>query len=52
MNQQGTLTGTTTPTGTCKSSQNGRGGIFFVVHSADLSKAIGSLIGGSTAPTQ
>jgi Deoxyribonuclease II len=52
MNQQGTLTGTTTPTGACKSSQNGRGGIFFVVHSADLSKAIGSLIGGSTAPTQ
>ena len=52
MNQQGTLTGTTTPTGTCKSSQNGRGGIFFVVHSADLSKGIAALIGGSTALTQ
>lgn len=45
MNQQGTLSGN------CKSSQNGRGGLFYVVDDAGLSKSIKALIKGDTAAT-
>jgi hypothetical protein len=44
MNQQGAISGN------CKSSQNGRGGLFFVLDDADLSDTVKSLISGDTAP--
>jgi hypothetical protein len=47
-NQQGTLDG---PDGTCDSSQNGRGGMFFVMHNPALSLQMADLIKGSTAAT-
>lgn len=43
-NQQGTLSGN------CQSSQNGRGGTFYVLTNSQLSGDIHALIGGSTAP--
>ncbi|MBI3516769.1 MAG: hypothetical protein HY060_22285 [Proteobacteria bacterium] len=46
MNQQGALSGN------CKSSQNGRGGLFFVVENAKLHDSVAELIKGETAPTQ
>lgn len=46
MNQQGTISGSK-----CSSSQNGRGGLFFVIDDAALSASVGDLIKGSTAPT-
>lgn len=46
MNQQGAASGQK-----CSSSQNGRGGLFYVVDDADLSQSLTSLINGSTAPT-
>jgi hypothetical protein len=46
MNQQGTASGPN-----CGSSQNGRGGLFYVLDNAELSKSLGSLISGDTAPT-
>jgi hypothetical protein len=45
MNQQGTIAGN------CKSSQNGRGGLFFVVEDAALTTDLTALIDGNTAPT-
>lgn len=45
MNQQGSASRPN-----CASSQNGRGGLFYVVDNADLSKSITSLINGDTAP--
>jgi hypothetical protein len=47
-NQQGTLDG---PDGTCESSQNGRGGMFFVMKNPTLSAQMAALIQGDTAPT-
>ena len=47
MNQQGTLSGKN-----CASSQNGRGGTFYVVSNPQLSDSLTSLISGSTAPTE
>jgi hypothetical protein len=44
-NQQGTLSGK------CKSSQNGRGGTFYVMSNPELASSIRELINGSTAPT-
>ncbi len=44
MNQQGTLSGN------CKSSQNGRGGLFFVVSDATLHQSVSDLLIGGTAP--
>jgi hypothetical protein len=44
MNQQGAISGT------CKSSQNGRGGLFFVIDDADLAASVTDLIKGDTAP--
>jgi len=47
MNQQGTASGQN-----CSSSQNGRGGLFYVVDDAELSGSLKSLINGGTAPTK
>jgi deoxyribonuclease II len=45
MNQQGSLSGPN-----CKSSQNGRGGLFYVVEDAPLHDSLRDLIQGNTAP--
>jgi hypothetical protein len=45
MNQQGAISGT------CKSSQNGRGGLFFVIDDAELSNSVKDLLTGDSAPT-
>jgi hypothetical protein len=45
LNQQGALS----PPG-CDSSQNGRGGMFFVLDNKDLQDSVGNLIDGDTAP--
>jgi hypothetical protein len=47
MNQQGTASGPK-----CDSSQNGRGGLFYVVDNQDLSDSVAALIKGDTAPTK
>jgi hypothetical protein len=47
MNQQGTLDGSN-----CASSQNGRGGTFYVVSNPQLATSLTSLIAGSSAPTE
>jgi len=46
LNQQGTLTPPN-----CAQSQNGRGGLFYVVKNKPLSKSLIELLGGDTAPT-
>lgn len=46
MNQQGSLSGPS-----CKSSQNGRGGMFYAIDNKDLSDSVTALIKGKTAPT-
>jgi hypothetical protein len=46
MNQQGSESGPN-----CSSSQNGRGGLFYVVNDAQLSGSLKSLLNGSTAAT-
>jgi hypothetical protein len=45
MNQQGSLSGPH-----CSSSQNGRGGLFFVVQDPQLFKSVQYLLQGETAP--
>ena len=45
MNQQGSLSGPN-----CGSSQNGRGGLFFVVQDASLYQSVRALLAGQTAP--
>jgi len=45
MNQQGTLSGPS-----CASSQNGRGGLFFVVENSQLAASVKELLTGNTAP--
>jgi hypothetical protein len=47
MNQQGTATDPKR----CISSQNGRGGLFYVIDDADLANSVTNLIKGATAPT-
>jgi len=47
MNQQGTVSGPN-----CASSQNGRGGLFYVVDNQDLSDSLASLIKGESAPVK
>jgi hypothetical protein len=47
MNQQGALSGPH-----CDSSQNGRGGLFYVINNKDLSDSVAGLIKGDSAPTQ
>jgi hypothetical protein len=44
MNQQGAISGT------FKSSQNGRGGLFFVIDDAELYTSVKDLISGDSAP--
>ncbi len=44
LNQQGKLSGN------CASSQNGRGGMFFVVSDAALHSSVSALVAGATAP--
>jgi hypothetical protein len=44
MNQQGAISGT------CKSSQNGRGGLFYVIDDTELSNTVKDLISGDSAP--
>ncbi len=52
MNQQGALSkGDAYATQKCSSSQNGRGGTFYVVNNEALSKSIAALMKGETAPT-
>jgi Deoxyribonuclease II len=46
MNQQGALSGN------CASSQNGRGGLFYIVNDSVLSADIDALLKGDTAPSQ
>jgi hypothetical protein len=46
MNQQGTASGAD-----CASSQNGRGGLFYVIDNKELSDSVASLIQGDSAPT-
>jgi hypothetical protein len=43
-NQQGSLSGK------CSSSQNGRGGLFFVLRNSGLANSVRSLLAGDTAP--
>lgn len=45
LNQQGTLNGPN-----CDSSQNGRGGLFFVIDDAQLFGSVSALLQGGTAP--
>lgn len=47
MNQQGSLSGPN-----CTSSQNGRGGLIFVIDNGRLADSLQKLIQGDTAPTQ
>jgi hypothetical protein len=47
LNQQGTLSGAK-----CDSSQNGRGGLFYVVESKELNAEVSQLIEGDTAGTR
>jgi hypothetical protein len=47
MNQQGTLSGAN-----CGSSQNGRGGLFYVVDDKPLNDSVSALVKGDTAPTK
>jgi hypothetical protein len=49
MNQEGALSGNET---TCGGSQNGRGGLFFVVDNAAFATSVGDLIHGDSAPTK
>ena len=46
MNQQGAVSGN------CASSQNGRGGLFFVIDDPTLTTSLTALIDGNTAPTK
>lgn len=47
MNQQGSLSGPN-----CKSSQDGRGGLFYVVDQPQIFQSVRDLIKGDTAPTK
>jgi hypothetical protein len=49
-NQQGTLV--KNDSGKCSSSQNGRGGTFYVVSNPALNTSVTQLIAGSSAPTE
>jgi hypothetical protein len=47
LNQQGAISGPN-----CDSSQNGRGGLFYVIDNVELADSIAALIQGESAPTQ
>ena len=46
LNEQGTLSGPN-----CGSSQNGRGGLFYVLENPVLFRSVTELLAGGTAPT-
>jgi hypothetical protein len=46
MNQQGSLSGPN-----CKSSQNGRGGLFYAINDTPLASSVAALLKGRHAPT-
>lgn len=50
MNQQGTLCGIAKEKVPCASSQNGRGGLFFVVENKQLHASVSALLKGDSAP--
>jgi hypothetical protein len=53
MNQQGALfPGEDRKTQKCNSSQNGRGGTFYVLENAELHKAMSELLAGESAPLE
>ena len=53
MNQQGALCKAyANPKQKCVSSQNGRGGLFFVMEDKALWKSLSSLLEGESAPTK
>lgn len=53
LNQEGALSPNYAYNGqTCASSQNGRGGLFYVMDDKQMAAALKGLIGGATAPTQ
>jgi hypothetical protein len=47
MNQEGDVSGTD-----CGRKQNGRGGLFFVLHDHDLAASVSDLLHGDKAPVQ
>jgi hypothetical protein len=47
LNQQGTASGKN-----CASSQNGRGGLFYIINNEELSLSVAALIRGNTAPAK
>jgi hypothetical protein len=47
MNQEGDVGGTD-----CGRKQNGRGGLFFVVHDHELAQSVAELLRGASAPLQ
>jgi hypothetical protein len=49
MNQEGALSGSAS---VCGGSQNGRGGLFFVIDNTTLATSVSDLINGASAPTQ
>lgn len=51
LNQQGTLDGSADPAG-CASSQNGRGGTFYVLNEPTLFNGLTGLLQGSSAPVR
>jgi hypothetical protein len=52
-NQQGTVSPSKIPKGPkCDSSQNGRGGLFYVLEDADLFASVTDLLHGESAPTK
>lgn len=50
MNQQGTLCGISSEKDPCASSQNGRGGLFYVLEQKELHASLTSLLKGDSAP--
>ena len=53
LNQQGQLGAASAPNAAnCGSSQNGRGGLFYVIDNEKLANSVASLIQGESAPQQ
>jgi len=50
MNQQGSLNGAASEKAPCACSQNGRGGLFYVLHDAALHTSLSQLLNGDSAP--
>jgi hypothetical protein len=52
MNQDGILVGDPLPSKSCLASQNGRGGMFFVLDNLELHNSVAALLKGATDPPQ